>query len=71
VRRQDGARELLAHAVEHAPVVHAGRRDGERPDARQDRPGSRRPVAHDPRVPRGVALVAKARQVIVHLDLQM
>src|SRR2546426_12303038 len=70
VRRHDSARKLLAHAVEHAPVVHAGRRDGERPDARQDRPGARRPVAHDPRVPGGVALVAKARQVVVHLDLQ-
>src|SRR5207245_3579575 len=32
--------------------------------------GAGRPVAHDPRVPGGVALLPKPRQIVVDLDLQ-
>ena len=65
------ARELLAHAVDHPPVVHAGRREGDRADPRRHRAAGRaRPIADDERVARGIALAAVARQVLVDLDLQ-
>src|SRR2546422_86079 len=70
VRRQDRARELLAPAVDHAPIVHAGRGYGQRAHSRRHRARARRPVAYNECVPHGVSLVPKARHIVLDFDLQ-
>jgi hypothetical protein len=56
VGRQDHAGELLPHAVDHALIVHPGRRDGQRADAGRHRARAGRAVADDQRV----AVLARA-----------
>jgi hypothetical protein len=68
--RQDRAREFLAPAGHHAPIVHAGRRDRHRPHPRQHRAWPRAPVAHHQGVAGGVPLAPVPRQILVDLQLQ-
>lgn len=70
VGRQDCAREPLPLALDDAPIIHAGRRHRNRPDARRDGPRAGGPIAHDPGVARRIALAPMPADVLLDLELQ-